>query len=236
MTSTQHHDSHGQPHWGYSGDVGPEHWGELCPAFALCACGHAQSPINLADAQPAALSPVVFHYGPVRLCVRNNGHSIQVECGDSSAIELDGKRYALRQFHFHAPSEHTVAGRFYDMEAHLVHASDEGTLAVVGVFMQRGRHHPGLAALWQHLPRQEGEGFTAEDVVVRPEVLLPASRRAYRYEGSLTTPPCTEGVHWVVLSEPIEISPVQLAAFRALYSGNNRPVQPRHDRSLWISE
>lgn len=236
MTSNQHHDHHSAPHWGYSGDIGPEHWGELCPEFALCSLGHAQSPIDLADAQPAALAPVAFRYGEVRLCVGNNGHSIQVECDESSFIELDGQRYALRQFHFHAPSEHTVAGRYYDMEAHLVHASAQGELAVVGVFMQRGRHHAGLAALWEHMPQHEGESYTAEEIVVHPEVLLPTSRRAYRYEGSLTTPPGTEGVHWIMLAEPIEISPAQLAAFCALYSGNNRPPQPRNDRPLWISE
>ncbi|MFH1085454.1 MAG: carbonic anhydrase family protein [Chloroflexota bacterium] len=222
------------PHWSYSGATGPEHWGELCPAFALCSLGHAQSPIDLAGAQPAALAPVVYHYGESALCVRNNGHSIQVECGGTSAIELDGRRYALCQFHFHAPSEHTVAGRYDDMEAHLVHVSAQRDLAVVGVFMRRGRHHAGLAALWQLLPRHAGQGYTAEEIVVHPEVLLPASRRAYRYEGSLTTPPGTEGVHWIMLAEPIELSPAQLAAFRALYAGNNRPPQPRHDRPLWI--
>jgi carbonic anhydrase len=236
MTSTPHHDHHAAPHWSYSGDTGPEHWGELDPAFALCSLGKAQSPIDLAHAQPAARAPVAYRYGQAALCIRNNGHSIQVECGDSSAIELDGQRYALSQFHFHAPSEHTVAGRSYDMEAHLVHASAQGELAVVGVFMRRGRYHAGLAALWQHLPQHEGESYTSGEIVVRPEVLLPASRRAYRYEGSLTTPPCTEGVHWIVLAEPIEISPAQLAAFRALYNGNNRPPQPRHDRPLWTSE
>jgi len=236
MTSAQHQDHHSTPHWGYTGDIGPEHWGELCPEFALCSLGQAQSPIDLVDVESASLAPVVFRYGEVRLNIANNGHSIQIECGESGAIEIGGQRYALRQFHFHAPSEHTVAGRYYDMEAHLVHASAQGELAVVGVFMQRGRHHAGLAALWQNLPQHEGESYTTGEIVVRPEVLLPANRRAYRYEGSLTTPPGTEGVHWIVLAEPIEISPAQLATFCALYHGNNRPPQPRHSRRVWISE
>lgn len=236
MVDTQHRDHHAAPHWGYTGHAAPEHWGELAPDYALCALGRAQSPIDLAEAQPAALDPVVFRYGQVALHIRNNGHSIQVECDGAGGIELEGRLYNLLQFHFHAPSEHTVAVRYYDMEAHLVHKSAQGELAVVGVFLTSGRHHAGIAPFWERMPPHGGESYATQEFIVRPEVLLPVSRRAYRYEGSLTTPPCSEGVQWIVLAEPVEISPEQLAAFRALYTGNNRPPQPRHGRTLWIME
>jgi carbonic anhydrase len=230
----RHPAEHSEPHWGYDGPIAPESWGQLSPEFALCGLGRAQSPIDLVGATPAAVAPVTYAYQPTPLVILNNGHTIQVNCGQPNGITLDGVRYDLLQFHFHAPSEHTVAGRHAAMEVHLVHRSAQGELAVVGVLIEHGAWHPGLAGVWAHLPAKVGPAQDIPGVSVDPQALLPPNRRGYRYEGSLTTPPCSEGVHWIVLADPIEMSPIQVAAFEAIMRGNYRPVQPLNDRTIWI--
>jgi carbonic anhydrase len=229
-------DEHAETHWGYVGPVAPAFWSQLSPDFALCELGRAQSPIDIVGAVPVGLAPVVYEYEPTPATILNNGHTIQVTCGQPNGITLDGVRYDLLQFHFHAPSEHTLAGRYAAMEVHLVHRSAEGELAVVGVLIERGRWHAGLAGVWAHLPANPGPTHEIPGARVNPEVLLPSNRRSYRYEGSLTTPPCTEGVHWIVLADPIEFSPMQVAAFEAIMRGNYRPTQPLNRRTIWIEE
>ena len=221
-----------KPHWSYGGASGPDAWGTLDPAYGACGAGTQQSPIDLSAAVRAELAPVGVRWQQVTLnSVVNNGHTIQVNTPQGGHIDLDGVRYDLLQFHFHHLSEHTLGGRHFPLEVHLVHkaAGGEG-LAVIGVFFEEGAENTVLAPVWQAMPRQEGEGASA--AVVDPAGLLPASRAAFRYAGSLTTPPCSEIVSWTVFAAPLSASGAQIAAFAELFPNNFRPVQPRNRRFL----
>jgi carbonic anhydrase len=236
MSSDRHATSTHTVHWGYEGDIGPDRWGELCPEFALCSCGCAQSPIDLVGAMACGtLAPVIYDYHPLPVMIQNNGHTVQVDNQLPNGILLEGVRYELLQFHFHAPSEHTIEGRTYAMEVHLVHRSAEGALAVVGVMLEPGPVNVGLAGLWTQLPQSECPCHLCEGLWVNPMALLPANHRCYRYQGSLTTPPGSEGVSWVVLAEPIYVSPMQITRFRAIMCGNARPVQPCNGREILLA-
>ncbi len=222
-------------HWGYGPDNGPAVWGRLSSEYALCAVGNRQSPIDIAAATPVDLPAVAFHYQPMMLEVLNNGHTIEVASTSENWIGVGGARYDLTQFHFHTPGEHTVAGRPFDMEVHLVHRNQEGTLAVVGVLVRRGGEHPVLDALAEHLPKP-GESFAIEGKKIAVAGLLPEASRIFRYEGSLTTPPCSEGVQWFVLETPVAISDAGLAVFQTILGNNSRPVQPLNGRTLLIDK
>ena len=221
-------------HWGYASDDGPAVWGRLSSEYALCAVGDRQSPIDIVGATPADAPAVSFHYQPMKPQLWNNGHTVEVVSTSENWIEVGRARYDLTQFHFHTPGEHTVEGRPFDMEVHLVHRNEEGTLAVVGVFVRRGDEHPVLDALAKHLPAP-GESSALEENLAASE-LLPEASRMFRYEGSLTTPPCSEGVQWFVLETPVEISDAGLAAFEAILGNNSRPVQPLNGRELLIDK
>jgi carbonic anhydrase len=223
------HDSH----WTYDGATGPEAWANLDPGFATCSRGTHQSPVDLPATVPAASDHhIEFHYQSVPLKVANNGHTIQVDVPAGSYIELDGGRYDLLQFHFHHPSEETIAGEHTDMVVHLVHRSPHGALSVVGVLMKAGPGEPAiLSRIWEHLPAHAGE-TDATDVQIALSELLPADHHFYHYTGSLTTPPCTEDVVWNVMAFPIDIATEHVQAFHALYPTNARPVQPLHDRAI----
>lgn len=216
--------------WGYRGAVGPAHWGSLDPTFALCATGTEQSPIDLVDAQRRQLSSIVFDYAPSPITALNNGHTVQVDYAPGSGIVLDGTRYELTQFHFHHTSEHTVDGVRFPMELHLVHRDSHGALAVVGVLLQEGDANDALAPLWHHLPASESPATTVPGVV-DATALLPERRTTWRYAGSLTTPPCSEGVSWLVMTEPVALSPRQIEKFAAIFPNNYRPAQPRGERA-----
>ncbi len=220
-----------QAHWGYEGAEGPEHWGSLDPGFAACSDGREQSPIDLTGAEPGALSEIAFDYAPSPISILNNGHTIQVDYQPGSAIVLDGTRYGLVQFHFHHRSEHTVDGADFPLEMHLVHASADGALAVVGVFLEEGEANEALAPVWRGLPAEPGPAAIIEGSL-DANALLPERRTTWRYAGSLTTPPCTEGVSWLVMTDPVTASSEQIEAFRTLFPVNNRPVQPLNGRRL----
>ena len=220
-----------QAHWGYEGTHGPEHWGSLDPGFAVCSNGREQSPIDLTGAEPGALSEIAFDYAPSPISILNNGHTIQVDYQPGSGIDLDGTRYELAQFHFHHRSEHTVDGAGFPLEMHLVHASADGTLAVVGVFLEEGGANEALAPVWRGMPAEAGPATVVEGTV-DANALLPERRTTWRYPGSLTTPPCSEGVSWLVMTEPVTASPEQIEAFSTLFPVNNRPVQPLNGRRL----
>ena len=223
-----------QAEWGYGAENGPDVWGQLSPEYVLCAEGSRQSPIDLVNATSAKLPAIVFNYQPTSLNIRNNGHTIEVASTAENWIEVDSTRYELLQFHFHAPSEHAIAGELLAMEMHLVHQSKDGTLAVLGVLIERGSDHAAFKTLWAHLPSAPDEGQRIEQVTINADDLLPSVRTAYRYDGSLTTPPCSEGVKWFVLTTPIELSEAQIAAFTAIVHNNNRPVQPLNERELLV--
>ncbi len=216
-------------HWSYGGEGGPAHWGELAPENKPCATGLQQSPINLASAITATVDVPHPHWTPARGgMVINNGHTLQVDVSNGGGIKLNGKDYALKQFHFHHPSEHTIDGKQFPLEVHLVHAAPDGDLAVVGVMFAEGEANSSLDAIWATAPGREGKAAVAFEIDVAK--FLPKKPEAFRYEGSLTTPPCSETVHWTVMSAPLTASPGQISAFSMLFPWNARPVQPLNRR------
>lgn len=219
-------------HWGYSGHEGPEHWGELDPKFGLCATGKTQSPIDIRSAVSAQLKPIGVNYTSSGREIVNNGHTVQVNFAVGSTIDLDGHEFALKQVHFHAPSENHIDGKSFPLEAHLVHADAEGNLAVIGVMYEEGAANAELAKAWRQMPTHESEKAELQ-AAVSPAALLPADQRYYRFAGSLTTPPCTEGVSWIVMKRPMTASHEQIEQFaHTMHHPNNRPVQPINARLL----
>lgn len=221
-----------QQHWSYSGPTGPVHWGSLEPGFAACKDGKRQSPIDIRDARKADLQPIKFSYKPVPLRIIDNGHTIQVNVQSGGGIEIHENRYSLVQFHFHKPSGELIYGKRYDMALHLVHGDAAGHLVVVAVLLESGSRNPVIQELWNRLPREKGKEYAPRNGEINAAGLLPGNRNYYTYSGSLTTPPCTEGVTWFVLKSPIEISPGQIAVFGKLYADNARPVQPVNGREI----
>ncbi|WP_144711531.1 carbonic anhydrase [Curtobacterium pusillum] len=212
--------------WSYVGAEGPDSWGDLAEDYAPCSSGKRQSPIDLpAPERGAALD--LIGTGPVRGVTADNGHTVQFTADDGATTTIGGDDLQLVQLHFHAGSEHTVRGEASAAEFHFVHADARGDLTVVGVLAERGRHN---AAYDSYLAGATSGAGRASTVVV--EAMLPESRSFVTYEGSLTTPPCTEGVRWIVLEEPIELGPDQLAALEAAHVENARPTQPTGDRTV----
>ena len=218
--------------WSYSGAEGPEHWGYLKPEYASCMRGHRQSPIDIRDAHDADLPSIQFDYKPTALKVIDNGHTIQVNYDPNSSITIGDRRYELIQFHFHHPSEEEIEGKAYDMVVHLVHRAQNGNLAVVAVLLTKGRANALVQELWEHLPETKGKETLIDRIEINAVDLLPADRGYYSFSGSLTTPPCTEGVSWFVLKTPTEISSAQVTQFARLYPDNARPVQPLYGRTV----
>jgi len=219
-------------HWGYSGHGGPENWAELNPAYEMCGKGVNQSPINLTDFVESELPPITFHYSGLATEVVNNGHSIQANYTAGSTIEIDGKTFELKQFHFHSPSENTINGESFPMEAHFVHAAQDGSLAVIAVMFKIGDENEGISKLWKQMPAKAGEKVAMASQVKADDV-LPQDRDYYRFNGSLTTPPCTEGVLWMVMKQPMTVSQEQVDAFtHVMHHPNNRPVQSVHARPV----
>lgn len=225
-------------HWNYEGKTGPLGWAKLDPAYKSCAEGKLQSPIDIRGAKlNKNLPPIEFHYIGAALDLVNNGHAIQANVHPGSYIVVGGERYDLVQFHFHHPSEEAVRGKLDDMSVHLVHKSADGKLAVVAVRLAMNMNSPNavIAALWQHLPDAAGKNEEVKDLV-NPTGLLPADHGYWSYTGSLTTPPCTEGVRWFVMEETTSIGRDQLQAFTRLYKMNTRPLQPLNGRKIEANE
>ena len=221
------------PHWTYEGEHGPSHWSELDKNFAECRLGHAQSPIDIRSAKPATDAPdLEFQYQPVPLSLVNNGHTVQVNESDAGTLTIAGHPYKLAQFHFHTPSEERIQGRSYDLVAHLVHKDDAGRLAVVAVLFKAGHENAALKTVFDNMPVAAGPEHQVEGVQFNVADLLPAQHGYYHFLGSLTTPPCTEGVAWYVLKTPVEASRAQIALLHKLYSHNNRPVQALNGREV----
>lgn len=232
--------------FGYDGSIGPEFWGDLDPNWATCKTGQSQSPVNISleRAKRANLPDIVFNYQETAFNVLNNGHTVQVNYDSGSYIEFAGTRYDLLQFHSHSPSEHTFqGGAQFEIEMHLVHRSAEGKLAVVAILINQGEENsalPDMRRIEQLLPRAEGVKYFL-DAGFNVAELLPDDRRAYVYKGSLTTPPCSEDVQWLVLKKPIELSREQVEAFNKALDNlefaseagtNNRPAQPLNERKI----
>jgi carbonic anhydrase len=220
------------PHWTYEGEEGPSHWGELDTSYAACGTGQSQSPIDVANPSEQDLTNISFHYQPSAVNILNNGHTVQVNYDPGSYIELDGTRYDVVQFHYHAPSEHTVDGESFPAELHIVHRNADGNLAVVGILLKEGAENAAYQPFISNLPAETSD---AKDTGVRINAMdmLPTVQTTFRYSGSLTTPPCTEGVNWLLMTTPVELSAQQRTALDSLFEGgNNRPVQPINDRTL----
>ena len=220
------------PHWTYEGEEGPAHWGELDSAYALCGTGANQSPIDVQSPKGQDLTNISFHYQPSEVNILNNGHTVQVNYDAGSYMEFDGVRYDVVQFHYHAPSEHALDGKLFAAELHIVHKNVDGNLAVVGILFDEGAQNDALQPFIDNLPAEKSDIHDA-GVTINAADLLPSVQTTYRYSGSLTTPPCSEGVHWNLMTTPVELSSAQLGALDALFEGgNNRPVQPLNDRTL----
>lgn len=217
--------------WGYEGDSGPLAWGKLHPSFAKCDSGERQSPIDIRDGIKVELDPLNFEYKSLPFNVIDNGHTIQVNVADGNFINVSGKTYALVQMHFHKPAEERVNGKSFDMVAHLVHRDAEGKLAIVAVLIEQGKANNAIQLVWNNLPLEKNASVRALNPIDLNQ-LLPDSRDYFTYLGSLTEPPCTEGVLWLVMKEPINISADQLFIFNRLYPANARPLQKTGNRLI----
>lgn len=225
------HDAGKPAHWSYTGPTGAPKWGDMQSDFATCKLGKKQSPIDIKGAKKGDLPAIGFNYGQTGAEVVNNGHTIQVNLATGGDVKVASGGYKLLQFHFHTPSEEMVNGKPYPLVAHLVHKSDGGKLAVVAVLFKEGKKNAVLDRVFAAMPaKEDGKADLAGGLNVTD--LLPAKRGYWAFEGSLTTPPCSEEVQWHVLKEPVEMSKEQLAAFKKLYPMNARPVQPLNGRSL----
>lgn len=220
----------GEAHWAYEGKGGPAEWGAMKPEYAVCSSGSTQSPIDLAVAQQIPGGRTNIKWSPTALSVVNNGHTIQADVEKDSMIEVDGQPFELVQFHFHAPSEHTLNGKPFAFETHFVHKSAKGELAVVGVLHTIGAENPTLAPIWGAMPKtvDEKKPLAKTDLAA----MLPRDRSMFRYAGSLTTPPCSEGVRWHVVQTPTTVSQAQVTAFMEVVKANARPVQPLKARDV----
>jgi len=215
--------------------MGPSHWGTLDSSYVLADSGQSQSPIDIPSSASASAPAFTIEYAPSRINLIYNGHTVEEKEEGGSFLTVGGTRYELAQFHFHSPSEHTVDGVHTAMEMHLVHKSATQAVAVVGVLIEPGEaENQAFGDLWAYLPTEENR-TRASDLTIDPTAMLPQDRSAYSYEGSFTTPPCTEGVDWVVFKEPVQISQGQVDQFRAILMGNNRPTQPMHGRDVALT-
>ncbi|MBL8090913.1 MAG: carbonic anhydrase family protein [Anaerolineales bacterium] len=219
------------PHWTYEGEEGPEYWGELDPSYAVCGTGTHQSPIDISTPSEKDLVNIVFHYESSQVNILNNGHTVQVNYDAGSYIELDSVRYDLLQFHYHAPSEHVINGKSFPAEIHLVHKNADGQLAVVGILLDEGAKNSALNPFIDNLPAEKSD-VKDVGVTINANEFLPTLQTTFRYAGSLTTPPCSEGVSWLVMTNPVELSAEQLSKLEGLFENNNRPLQEINDRII----
>jgi carbonic anhydrase len=228
---------HAGPHWSYSGAEGPAAWGDIAPEYARCKTGSAQSPIDIpAILGKAKLPPIALHYPAIPLRIRHNGHTILVDGTKDASLSLgptDADRYELAQLHFHSPSEHTIAGQVFELEMHLVHKNSTGSLLVLAVLFKKGTEQAALAPILAHAPAGPSEPTEVKGVKVDLAALVPQTLDYIQYSGSLTTPPCTEGVTWLVLSSVQEASAAQIArVHEILHDATSRPVQPISGRQI----
>ncbi len=217
--------------WGYGGATNPQAWGKLSPEFGKCAVGMEQSPIDIKGSVKGNSAPIIFNYGSSPLVVVNNGHTIRIDYAPGSSISIDGEQYDLLQFHFHTPSEHQIDGMAAAMEVHLVHRNLANELAVVGVMMNTGKEDPLINTIWRQVP-PSGQTNIVKNTTINAANLLPTHKSYYSYVGSLTTPPCSEGVKWYILKSPISMAVEQLDRFKTFYPVDARPIQPLNDRKI----
>lgn len=229
----EHHPEHS---WDYGNVLGPSHWGDLKPEFATCKNGHHQSPIDIRNTKKADLQPIRFEYKLSPLHIIDNGHTVMVNYSPGSFIFVGEKKYELKQFHFHRPSEEKLDGKSFDMTVHLVHADTDGKLAVVAVLLQQGADSPLVHELWKDLPHEKDKEEFFDNIQINLSQILPSDRGYYTFSGSLTTPPCSEDVTWYVLKHPTTVSAEEIQRFSQLYRDDARPTQPLYDRVVLESQ
>ncbi len=227
-----HHE--GEGHWSYAGETGPQAWSRLSKDFNICAIGKRQSPINIEETSTlqGPAEPLQFNYQPSSGTVVNNGHTIQVDLTGDNEVTVRGSRYKLLQFHFHTPSEEQVNGQGFAMVAHLVHKNEANQLAVVAVLLEPGAANSLIHQVWTYMPLDSGDRVSMPTGLIDMNALLPKDQRYYQFMGSLTTPPCTEGVLWMVMKQPTPISREQIKLFTQIFPNNARPVQAINGRSV----
>jgi len=218
--------------WGYEGDIGPEFWGYLSPDFATCKDGSSQSPVDIVNTVDGKLPKLKFDYEPTPLDILNNGHTLEVEYEAGSSIDIAGTNYRLLQFHFHTPSEHNRKSNSFPMEAHFVHVSTSGELAVIGVFIKEGDYNKELASILDNASASKGTVAVEGEEINAADLLPKKTREYYHYSGSLTTPPCSEGVKWYVMDKRIEASSDQIIQFQGFFNMNARPLQAVNGRVI----
>jgi carbonic anhydrase len=221
------------PKFAYEGADGPSNWSRLDPEWSPCGEGLEQSPIDLSGAEEGSVASLNFAYSASSAIVANTGHAIEVALADAGSVTVGSTTYDLEQFHFHSPSEHRIADRRFPAEMHLVHTSGERPPVVIGVLIEEGDENPTLKAALADVPPEPADERPL-DSEVDPSELLPGGGfgAVYRYRGSLTTPPCTEGVLWTVYERPLELSAEQIEALTTVYPSNARPLQPLGERRL----
>ncbi|OTQ72142.1 carbonic anhydrase [Gilliamella apis] len=219
-------------HWGYEGQEKPENWGKLSPEYSTCENGKNQSPINIDHALKTEHENLKFSFKPSKQEIINNGHTIQINVTGDNQLILDEQTFTLQQFHFHSPSENTIKGKSYPMEAHFVYKNKTGELTVVALMFNSGEANSEIAKAWQQMPTEVDNKATLHKTV-DISTLFPKTLDYYRFSGSLTTPPCTEGVRWIVLEQPVTVSEQQIEKFHSImHHNNNRPVQPLNGRII----
>jgi len=220
-------------HWGYIGEESPEHWGYLKPEYKMCTEGKNQSPINIRSTKRTPMLPLKIKYATGSIDFVNNGHTVQVNFKEGSELYIDKKIYKLKQFHFHTPSENTLSKKHFPMEAHLVHATDDGELAVISIMYSGGfNDNPFISKFINKLPLTKGSKNSLVKENLNAFDMMPEDKHFYRFNGSLTTPPCSEGVLWLILKNPVPISNAQISKFQNVLNHNNRPVQPINARTI----
>ncbi|WP_374448125.1 carbonic anhydrase [Providencia sp.] len=224
--------SHANSLWTYEGSGAPENWGKLSEEFKVCESGFNQSPINIENVIDGKLEPLKINIHTHAQKIINNGHSIQINVNDDDDFSIDGSTYQLKQFHFHSPSENEIQSKQYPLELHLVHSKEDGSIAVLAIMLEEGDTNPAIEQILKSIPKEKNkEKELSTTIDLTP--LYPEDKNYYRFSGSLTTPPCTEGVVWLVMKQPIKASKEQIEKFqKALGHPNNRPIQPLHGRVI----
>lgn len=219
-------------HWGYTGHESPEKWGELSPNYALCSSGKNQSPIDVVDTISGELPALNLDYKAVKAEIVNNGHTIQVNFkDDANKLSLNGNTFTLKQFHFHTPSENRIQGKSFPLEVHFVHADSNNNLAVLGLLYEVGAENAQLSPVWAAMPKEAGQPIALK-AQINPAEMLPEALDYYRFNGSLTIPPCSEGVNWLLLKNTVSASEAQVKAIEAIMGNNSRPPQAVNARVI----
>ncbi|PCI59889.1 MAG: carbonate dehydratase [Kordiimonadales bacterium] len=225
--------AYAQDNWSYSGNNGPANWHQLSPANSVCRTGQQQSPINIEGTDPVIMHRLVTDYQVAPINLKNRGHSIGMTYTPGSIMRVGARFYTLNGMTFHTPAEHTVAGQSYPMSIQSWHRGPDGSVAIIETLVKEGRENAAIKEIWTHLPLESGQTSKIDAVLINARDLMPTDKAYFRYVGSLSTPPCTEGVQWYVLKQPIELSKQQIDLVRGIVGGNSaRPVQRRNNRII----